>query len=160
MSVLHEQFPDKHIYFTEGSTFDIGGAAEIVSFLRNLARCYNAWVTIIDEKAQPNPGPHDCSPTCIVLNSQTLELEYRFDYYMYGQFSKFIRRGAVRIDSTPSSESLPNVAFRNPDGTIVLVVVNPGRRQQSFDVAWNGRHFAADLDAGSLATFLWRSGQD
>ncbi|MHC4167588.1 MAG: glycoside hydrolase family 30 protein, partial [Planctomycetota bacterium] len=89
MSALREQFPDKHVYFTEGSTFNIGGAAEIVSFLRNWARCYNAWVTIIDDKAQPNPGPHDCSPTCIVLNRRTLELEYRFDYYMYGQFSKF-----------------------------------------------------------------------
>jgi glucosylceramidase len=157
MSALREQFPDKHVYFTEGSTFNIGGAAEIVSFLRNWARCYNAWVTIIDDKAQPNPGPHDCSPTCIVLNRRTLELEYRFDYYMYGQFSKFIRRGAVRIDSMPSSDSLPNVAFRNPDGTVALVVVNPTRRAKSFTVGWNKSHFASQLDAGSLATYLWRS---
>ncbi|MHC4168738.1 MAG: glycoside hydrolase family 30 beta sandwich domain-containing protein, partial [Planctomycetota bacterium] len=106
---------------------------------------------------QPNPGPHDCSPTCIVLNRRTLELEYRFDYYMYGQFSKFIRRGAVRIDSMPSSDSLPNVAFRNPDGTVALVVVNPTRRAKSFTVGWNKSHFASQLDAGSLATYLWRS---
>ncbi|MGA1821894.1 MAG: hypothetical protein ACMUIG_05150, partial [Thermoplasmatota archaeon] len=44
------------------STFGIAGAVEMVSFLRNWARCYNAWVTIIDHKAEPNPGPHDCSP--------------------------------------------------------------------------------------------------
>ncbi|MHC4226000.1 MAG: glycoside hydrolase family 30 protein [Planctomycetota bacterium] len=155
MSVLHEQFPDKHIYFTEGSTFDIGGAVEIVTFLRNWAKCYNAWVTIIDDKAQPNPGPHDCSPTCIVLNSRTLELEYRFDYYMYGQFSKFIRRGAIRIGSDPSSESLPSVAFRNPDNSIVLIVVNPMRLAKSFAVVWNNSNFVAQLDAGSLATFVW-----
>ncbi|MHC4331756.1 MAG: glycoside hydrolase family 30 beta sandwich domain-containing protein, partial [Planctomycetota bacterium] len=137
------------------STFDIGGAVEIVTFLRNWAKCYNAWVTIIDDKAQPNPGPHDCSPTCIVLNSRTLELEYRFDYYMYGQFSKFIRRGAIRIGSDPSSESLPSVAFRNPDNSIVLIVVNPMRLAKSFTVVWNNSNFVAQLDAGSLATFVW-----
>ena len=156
MSVLHEQFPNKHIYFTEGSTFGIGGAAEIISFLRNWARCYNAWVTVIDHKAQPNPGPHHCSPTCIVLNSKTLELDYRFDYYMYGQFMKFIKAGAVRINSTPSSKSLPNVAFSNPDSSIVLVVANPRRKRQTITVSWKEQCLKAELVAKSVATFVWK----
>jgi hypothetical protein len=57
----------------------MAGAVEIVSYLRNWARCYNAWVTVIDHKAQPNPGPHDCSLTSIVLNSETLILLYFVD---------------------------------------------------------------------------------
>jgi len=124
MTTLHNKFPDKHIYFSEGSVFGMEGAAQIITFLRHWARSYNVWVTIIDHRAQPNPGPHDCSPTCIVLNSDTLALDYRFDYYMYGQFMKFIRPGAVRIHSDLPSKSLPNVAVRNSDGAIVLVVTN------------------------------------
>jgi len=135
MTWLHNKFPDKHVYFTEGSTFDIPGAVEIISYFRNWARCYNAWVTVIDHKTQPNQGPHDCSPTCIVLNSKTLELEYRFDYYMYGHFMKYIKRGAVRIESTPS-KTLPNVAFKNPDGSIVLIMVNPTKKTQQFTIGW------------------------
>jgi len=38
MLALHKQFPDKHIYFTEGSTFDIPGAVKIISLLRKLVR--------------------------------------------------------------------------------------------------------------------------
>jgi glucosylceramidase len=156
MSWLHNKFPDKHIYFTEGSTFGIGGAAEIISFLRNWARSYNAWVTIIDHKAQPNPGPHDCSPTSIVLNSETLELEYRFDYYMYGQFTKFIKAGAVRINSNSSSKTLTNVAFKNPDNSLVLVVANAGRKKQAIDIVWKQRRVKTELDAQSIATFFWK----
>lgn len=157
MTKLHEQFPDKHIYFTEGSTFDTGGAAEIISFLRNWARCYNAWVTIINDKAEPNPGPHDCSPTCIVLDSKTLEIEYRFDYYMYGHFTRFIKAGAVRIDSTPSTKSLPNVAFRNPDGSIAVIAVNPTKKAQTVTVTWRECAFETRLNAASIATFVWKS---
>jgi len=157
MTTLHERFPDKHVYFSEGSVFGIEGAAEIIALLRNWARSYNAWVTVIDHRRKPNPGPHDCSPTCVVLNSDTLELDYRFDYYMYGQFMKFIRPGAVRIDSTLPLKSLPNVAVRNPDGTLVLVVANLKGSRQTFDIEWQGRHLTVPLEGNSVATYRWRT---
>jgi glucosylceramidase len=155
MTWLHERFPDKHVYFTEGSTFDVPGAVEIVSYFRNWARCYNAWVTVIDHQAQPNPGPHDCSPTCIVLNSKTLKLEYRFDYYMYGHFMKYIKRGAIRIESTPS-KTVPNVAFKNPDGSIVLITVNPAKKKQSFTIGWASRGLKTELISESISTLIWQ----
>ncbi|MHC4727276.1 MAG: glycoside hydrolase family 30 protein, partial [Planctomycetota bacterium] len=155
MTWLHKRFPDKHIYFTEGSTFDIPGAVEIVSYFRNWARCYNAWVTVIDHEAQPNPGPHDCSPTCIVLNSNTLELQYRFDYYMYGHFMKYIKRGAIRIESTPS-KTVPNVAFKNPDGSIVLIAVNPKKKKQKFTIGWAACTLKTELASESIATLIWQ----
>lgn len=155
MSKLHREFPDKHIYFTEGSTFGVRGAGQIVSFLRNGSRSYNAWVTLIDHRGKPNRGPHDCSPTCIVVNSETLQLDYRFDYYMYGQFMKFIRPGAVRVASSASSTLPPNVALRNPDGSLVLIAVNTRGRPQPVDVGWSGRSFSVTLPAKSVATFRW-----
>jgi O-glycosyl hydrolase len=156
MTWLHEQFPDKHVYFTEGSVFGMTGAVEIISYLRNWARCYNAWVTVIDHRAQPNPGPHDCSPTCIVLNSDSLELEYRFDYYMYGQFMKFLERGAVRLASTASNKT-PNVALRNPDGSIILVIANPDKRAQQVSIRWRDLGLKLRLTGESIATLRWLS---
>ncbi len=38
------------------------GTAEIVAFLRHGARSYSTWVSAIAPKAQPKPGPHECSP--------------------------------------------------------------------------------------------------
>lgn len=124
MTKLHDKFPDKHVYFSEGSVFGLAGARQIIDFLRNRACSYNAWVTVIDQNGRPNPGPHNCSPTCIVLDRDTLALDYRFDYYLYGQFMKFIRPGAVRIQSNVPLKSLPNVAVRNRDASIALVVTN------------------------------------
>jgi len=124
MTTLHDEFPRKNIYFTEGSTSNIFGALKIISFFRNWAQSYNAWVTLIDHNAKPNNGPHGCSPTCIVLNSDTLELEYRFDYYMYGHFAKFIRPGARRIASSASRAQLLTTAFINPNGKLAVVVMN------------------------------------
>ena len=160
MTTLSDRFPDKHVYFTEGSVFGMKGAAQIVEFLRNGARSYNAWVTIIDHKGQPNPGPHDCSPTCVVLNSSNLTLDYRFDYYMYGQFMKFIRPGAVRVHSDEPSGSLPNCAVRNPDGSIVLVVVNRKAQPSVLDIEWNNTHLTSEIRGNSVATYRWDGSSD
>jgi len=156
MGAFAAEFPDKPVYFTEGSVFGLRGAVRIIGFFNNMARSYNAWVTMIDHNAQPNNGPHHCSPTCIVLNSDTLELEYRFDYYVYGHFSKFIERGAVRLGSTPGDRSFANVAFRNPDGSLVMVVVNNSSQDRAFQVRCAGKTMQAGLGPASMATYVWR----
>lgn len=46
-------------------------------------------------------------------------------YYTFGQFSRYIQASAIRIDSTGAiGTDVINVAFKNPDGTIVVIVVN------------------------------------
>jgi O-glycosyl hydrolase len=156
MSRLHREFPDKPIYFTEGSVYGAKGATEIISYFRNWARSYNAWVTMIDHEGKPNvSGFHDCDPTIIVLNRETLKPEYRADYYIYGQFMKFILPGALRIASESPSEGPAHVAFKNPDRSLVLVVANPGSSTRGVVVEWEGRAFTAALTAKSVATFRW-----
>jgi O-glycosyl hydrolase len=90
-----------------------------------------------------------------VLNSDNFKLDYRFDYYMYGQFMKFIRPGAVRVHSNQSSELLPNCAARNPDGSIVLVVVNRKPQSSKLDIECNGMHLTTDVLGNSVVTYRW-----
>lgn len=156
MGDFAKEFPEKPVYFTEGSVYRLRGAMQIIQILTNGARSYNAWVTVIDEKGKPNNGPHNCSPTCIVFNSQTHELEYRFDYYMYGHFSKFLRPGAIRLGSTPGDSQFANIAVRNADGTLALVVVNNGSLVKSFKVSCGGKVFQTELAARTMATYTWR----
>ncbi|MBP9901263.1 MAG: glycosyl hydrolase, partial [Verrucomicrobia bacterium] len=82
-----------------------------------------------------------------------------FDFFLYGQFMKFIQRGAVRVNSTAGSRNFANVAFRNPDGTIVLVVVNPTAQRKLFTLAWDGRTVMVALTARSVATLVWAAGK-
>jgi len=155
MTVFHEEFPNVPIYFTEGSVFGIKGAVDLIERLRNWATSYNAWVLMLDDHGKPNNGPFDAKFATVALNTKTLESEYRLDYHVYGQFMKFIQRGAVRLDSGESTRGWATVAFVNPDGHIVLVVANTGGGEKLFDLRYAGRTAAARLGGKSVATFLW-----
>lgn len=151
---LHEEFPAKHLYFTEGSTFGIAGAVTIVEILRNWSRSYNFWVFLLDEHRRPNRGPHSASATCLeVLDDGSVRTN--FDYFMYGQFMRHIPRGAVRVESTMPAGGPANVAFRDANGGLVHVAVNPRRQPLTFHVVCDGGMITADLPAGSVATYLW-----
>jgi len=69
---------------------------------------------------------------------------------------KFIQRGALRVASSESGKVLANVAFRNPDGSFALVVVNAGREPQAIALRRGTRAAAAGLSVASVATFTWR----
>jgi glucosylceramidase len=156
MSLFHGEFPDVPLYFTEGSVFGLRGGRTLIDRLRNFASAYNAWVTILDERGKPNNGPFEASRTIVTLDSATLKPTEHFDYFLYGQFMKFIQRGAARVGSSAGGRSLSNVAFRNPDGSFVLVVVNGGREPQEITVRAGARATAAELPGASAATFTWR----
>ncbi|MBM3845205.1 MAG: glycosyl hydrolase [Verrucomicrobia bacterium] len=160
MLTLHREFPQKSIYFTEGSVFGVVGALQMISFFENRAQSYNAWVTMIDHRGKPNvSGFHDCSPTIVVLNRDTLQTEYRSDYFLYGQFMRFIQRGAVRVESVARrSRGFGQVAFLNPDGQVVLVVANASPRDSTFLVNYRDQQFEATLPPRSVGTYLWRRG--
>jgi O-glycosyl hydrolase len=155
MSEFHREFPQVPLYFTEGSVFGLRGGVELIEKLRNRASGYNAWVTILDDNGKPNNGPFDASRTLITLNPATRKPTEHFDFFLYGHFMKFIQRGAVRVDSN-SPRSVPNVAFRNPDGNLVLIVANAGGSEQKFALATAGRSVSTTLPARSVGTYLWR----
>lgn len=153
-TTLHDEFPDKNIYFTEGSTFRARGATQIIEMFRNWSRSYNGWVVMLDEDRKPNNGPHSASRTCIErMNNNTVR--YHFDYYMYGQFSKFIPRGAARVYSEGGSDRCNNVAFRTEDDRMILVVANAERVGQSIRVRTGETAFQDRLPGRSVATYRW-----
>ncbi len=157
MSTFHREFPEHPVHFTEGSVFAIWGARDLIDRLRNDAVSYNAWVMILDEKGRPNNGPFPATRAILRLHSDTLQMEELFEYYCYGQFMKFLPRGAVRVESTPGSGEFHNVAFRTPDGALVLVTANTADAAQRFTVREGPRAFSAELGPKSVATFRWPS---
>jgi glucosylceramidase len=77
------------------------------------------------------------------------------DYYVLGHVTRFVRPGAVRIDSTVDG-TIWDVAFRNPDGSIVVVAVDDdwGTGSQKFNLRVGGQQFSYELPAGAVATFV------
>lgn len=69
---------------------------------------------------------------------------------------KFIARGAVRIESTSGTPEFNNIAFLNPDGSMVMVVVNTTDKPKPFALIWHGKLVKTELEAKSVATLVWR----
>ncbi len=152
MSLFSKRFPGQPIYFTEGSTFGVRGADKIIDYFSNGASSYNAWVTMIDENRGPNNGPFRASRTCITTNSEQGEVDYHFDYYMYGQFAKYIDRGAVRIGTSSEREAGKSVAFRNPDGSCIIILTNPREQEHPVQISWRDKTASFTVPPKSVST--------
>ena len=79
------------------------------------------------------------------------------EYYVLGHLAKSVVPGAHRIDSnTFSAGGIEDVAFQNPDGSIVLFALNSGSSSQAFSVGWKNTYFNYTLPAQSVVTFEWK----
>lgn len=104
-------------------------------------------------------APHPASPTFVTVSSNDPSIyEYIPETYMLGQISKFVQRGAHRVQSDVGSpRTVTNLAFLNPDGMMVLVVVNQTPRPQAFRVVARGQQFVAEVPDRTVATYRWSS---
>ena len=67
----------------------------------------------------------------------------------------FVAPGAYHIGADTLG-SLTDVAFKNPDGSKVVVAYNDGFRSRTFKVRWNGsQSFIYTLSAVATLTFNW-----
>ena len=172
MTALHNQFPNKDIYFTECSGSQSGDPANtfsdtlkwhsrnlIIGSPRNWAKTVVNWNVALD----PSGGPHvggcgNC--TGILTIGPGDQITPDAEYYTLGHLSRFVEPGAVRIASTSFGTTgwngqVMDVAFRNPDGTTVLVAHNENDNPQAFGVREGTRSFTYNLPGDSLATFTW-----
>jgi glucosylceramidase len=165
-SKVKDAFPDKDIYFTESSggawADDFGDNLKwdmqqlIIGATRNWARTVLKWNLALDESHGPNKGGcQDCRGV-VTIDSGTGDFALNEEYYAFGHASKFVKPGAVRIESnTLGSGSIENVAFRNPGGSIVLVALNSGDEEKPFAIRYAGRMLETSLPAGAAATYVW-----
>ncbi|MEK8127158.1 glycoside hydrolase family 30 beta sandwich domain-containing protein [Paenibacillus filicis] len=157
MTELKSAYPDKTIHMTERSIWGVSAADRIAQYFRNWASSYNAWVTMLDSTIGKHQWVGTPDPTLLVQNAANRE-EYWMtpEFYLTGQFSKFIQTGAHRIESNyGSAATVTNVAFLNPDQTIVVVVINQTEDEQQFRVVCEGRQLLESLPAKSVATYRW-----
>lgn len=162
-STVRNAQPDKEIFFTECSGTESGntfadslrwqGRNLAVGTTRNWARTVTTWNLALDNNHGPVIG--SCGNCMGVVTTDGSGVTYNAEYYVLGHLSKFVKPGAVRIDSTGFGEGgIENVAFRNPDGSIALVAINTGDAQ-NFQVSYGGQSFGYNLPAGAMATFTW-----
>ncbi|MBO0779299.1 MAG: discoidin domain-containing protein [Ktedonobacteraceae bacterium] len=166
---VQQAFPGKDTYETECS----GGLWEqnnglpgtmnlVIGVARNWGKSVVRWGMALDPDGKPNLGTGAACSQCqgvVSINQSSGSVTYRGDYYGLAHASKFVVPGASRIDSSAGSNGITNVAFKNPDGSKVLVVYNTASSTQSFVVQWGGQWFSYTLPGGAVATFKWSGTQ-
>jgi len=90
----------------------------------------------------------------IHADTRTGKLIYTNSYYYIGHFSKFIRPDAKRIVAAPSRSMLLATAFLNPDGTVVVVVMNPTAKAGDYNVVVGSASVAVKSLAHSIQTLV------
>src|SRR5262245_1748026 len=165
MTTLRNKYPDKGNYQTEHS----GGTwipnqtkadfEEITQVMRNWGKAYVKWGLALDENRGPHTGGCGTCTPLVTVNSSTGAVHYEIDYYTLGHFSKFVLPGAHRIDSS-NAKGFVSAAFKNPDGSKVLVTYNDTPAPRTVRVVWGDRSFTYRFQGLSGATFTWEGRQD
>jgi glucosylceramidase len=157
---------NKNVYFTEQYTGSGGSfSGDFGWHMQNVViGSTNNWSkTVLEWNAANNPSlgprtPGGCN-TClgaVTVNNSTSYTK-NVAYYIIGQISKFVKPGAVRISSSSTNGTIQTVGFRNPDGSIALVVYNSGSAN-TIKVVSGSSAFNYTVPASSAVTFNWSAG--
>jgi glucosylceramidase len=172
MTAFHNAYPKLKIIMDECSGSQSGNPADTFSdtlkwHSRNLelgsTRNWSGTVINWNLALDPSGGPHvgGCG-TCtgIITVGPGTTVTRNAEYYALGHLARFVKPGAVRIASTSFGTTgwngqVMDVAFRNPDGSTVLVAHNENDNAQAFAIQEGDHWLTYTLPGASLATFVW-----
>lgn len=158
---VHDAFPDVEMYWTEGGPdfTDPNYAKDwaqwsrtFTDILRHWCRSITAWNFALDERGRPNIGPFNCGGL-VTIDSQSNAVSYSGQFHAFAHYSRFIRRGAHRLDSK-SSGPLSHVAFENPDSKKLLVLTNQGAARDC-DLRAGNQQVRLSIPGNSVSTLVW-----
>lgn len=165
LRLVSEKFPDKKLIFTEGcveySRFSESGQLEKAQMYgRDIIGNINAgmnsfidWNIYLNAQGGPNHVNNFCdAPIMCDTDKDVIEEKLSFDYIKH--FSHFIVPGAKRIASTKYTPKLEMTTLKNPDGTIVTVLMNISEEDLEVNIRLTGEVVKITAPAGSITTGL------
>ena len=165
LSNVKEAFPDKELIFTEGckEKFDMDsiynwslgekyGHSMINDFNAGTS-AWTDWNILLDETGGPNHVANLCFAP-IHADTKAKKLIYTNAYYYLGHFSKFIQPGAKRIITSSSRDVLQTTGFINPDGKVIIVVMNTSDSDLPYQLWLKGNAAKIVSKTHSISTFV------
>ena len=162
-SRVHAAFPEKHVLFTEGCweggakigawEHGEGYARQMIGDFRHWVCGFIDWNIVLDQRGGPNHVGNFCDAP-VIIDTRTGEVRYQSGYYYIGHFSRFVQPGAYRIGSAGGPAALQSVAFANPDGSLVIIVLNEAEAVAGFALTAGGESFACSIPAHAIQTYV------
>jgi len=158
-------------------------ASQVKRMIIDVTRNWSKNVILWNLAADPLNDPHTDNGGCPMCQGAiTIDGDHvrrNIAYYTIAHASKFVPPGSVRIASTNTGDRtveltrdeqrqlirrvaimdntpvLPNVAFKTPEGKIVLIVANNTFDTQAFQIQYNGKYVVISLEPGAAGTYIW-----
>lgn len=166
--------PDKHIIFTE-SCQELGDdplakslsdwklaeryAMNIINDMNSGCEGWIDWNLLLDETGGPNHAHNFCVAP-VIFDSQENRVLIQPCYWYLCHFSRYIRPGARRAICSSSRDVLETTAWVNPNGQLIVIVMNQSVNGVVFWLKIAGAG-AAEMTAPprSISTFVVDDGE-
>lgn len=167
LDMFKKLYPDKDIVFSEGcqeyslgaaDTVKIGEryAHDIIGNFNNGCNVFCDWNLVLNEEGGPNHVGNFCDAP-IMADTKNDKFYIHDSYYYIGHFSKYVKKGAKRIGSSKWSSKLDTVSFKNPDGSVVTVVLNTTEEEIIFGLYIGNDVFETKIEPHSIATYIFEN---
>lgn len=168
---VHQAFPQTRLLATECCVvmpkeledWEAGEryAHEIIGDLNHWTCAFLDWNLFLDRNSGPGIADNPCAAP-VILDEKEQKIIKMSSYYYIGHFSRYIKRGAVRLHTETvcreeQAEGKPECcAFLNPDGTAVLVLLNRSDRSVRGPVWISQWRIWIEMAPHSISTVLGR----
>ncbi len=163
---VHAAYPEKQILFTEGciergarlGAWDPGEryARNMIGDFRNWVCGWIDWNIALDLRGGPNHVGNFCDSP-VLVDPVHGTVHYQSSFYYIAHFSRYVQPGARRIASSGGPDALGSVAFANPDGSLVVVVLNATEAPAAFSLAVGPDAVACQIPAHAIQTYLGKA---
>jgi glucosylceramidase len=168
LNQIHNAVPYKELVFSEGSigswsngrdlnaTF-CGAVEESIDLVSKWCKGVIVWNLMLDMNGAPN-RPNGCT-TCygaVDISSNYQTISRNNHYYEIGHLSKVVKPGAIRIKAEGySPNGLMYQAFKNPDGSYAMVILNKTANEISFVIEDNNHSFTFSVPGKAATSLRW-----
>jgi glucosylceramidase len=166
-SVSHNHYPHAQAHLTECSGGTWQGTANeafartmdtVIGVPRNWGQSVILWNLALDQHRGPFLGGCKTCRGVVTVNTENETVTKNLEFWALGHASRFVAPGAVRIGSSqPAGSPVSNVAYRNRDGSLIMVAHNAGHQAENVAITVGDRHVTARLAAGAAATYRFRA---
>jgi glucosylceramidase len=163
IAAVHAAHPDLPLYQTEQECGD--GLNDwrfarhtwkiMKEFLSNGATAYTYWNLALNEGGVSRWGWAQNS--LVVVDPGTRSVRFTHEYQILKHLAHFVRQGAERLETSTWSGHENQLAFRNPDGEIVIVVQNDLSEPMTVRFVVGQHVVTPTLPPDSFATLVVRA---
>lgn len=119
----------------------------INTYLSNGANSYMYWNMVLDPTGASTWGWKQNA--MITIDKKTKEVIYNPEYYLMKHLSHYVLPGANRLETSGGKDHL---AFVNPNGEVVLLLMNQDEKDKVISVVVNNKQLSLKLKAKSINT--------